>query len=201
MISETESKLLACLFLLYFAATFVWPTIRIWRQTGVSPYVMSSTDDVYGFVTSGFRMVMISLAAFVILQALYRDSNQFLGAMQWIMLPIVRSLAWSGLVASLVWTIVAQFQMDRSWRIGIDRERRTDLVTTGLFAYSRNPIFLAMRLSLLSLFLLAPNAVTLAIWLVGDVLIQFQVRLEEAFLSKHHGSRYKAYYAKTRRWI
>ena len=91
--------------------------------------------------------------------------------------------------------------MGRSWRIGIDTGHTTALVTAGLFALSRNPIFLAMRVCLFSLLLIRPNAVTLALWLVGDIIMQVQVRLEEAFLLAQHGPSYRAYSAGTRRWI
>ncbi|MFN4252211.1 methyltransferase [Deinococcus sp.] len=91
-------------------------------------------------------------------------------------------------------TLVAQVQMGASWRIGLERAR-TALVQSGVFARSRNPIFLAMRLMLLGLFLAAPQAVTLTLLVVGEVLMQVQVRLEEAyFMGKRtrrtaHGSR------------
>lgn len=40
-----ERILLAVVFLAYFAVAFVWPTVRVWRQTGLNPYVLPSTDD------------------------------------------------------------------------------------------------------------------------------------------------------------
>jgi protein-S-isoprenylcysteine O-methyltransferase Ste14 len=91
--------------------------------------------------------------------------------------------------------------MGNAWRIGIDRTTATDLVQTGLFQYSRNPIFLGMRLNLLGLFLVLPNAAMLAIWLVGDVLMQIQVRLEEAHLHQLHGDAYHFYRQRVRRWL
>ncbi len=90
--------------------------------------------------------------------------------------------------------------MGRSWRIGIDTGHATDLVTSGLFALSRNPIFLAMRVCLAILVLVRPNAFTLALWLVGDVIMQVQVRLEESFLQQL-GADYLAYCERSRRWI
>lgn len=91
--------------------------------------------------------------------------------------------------------------MGRSWRIGIDEENKTELVTAGMFRVSRNPIFLGMRLNLLGLFLILPNAVTLAIWLLGDVAIQLQVFLEEEFLQQAHGTAYQQYQATTARYL
>ncbi len=91
--------------------------------------------------------------------------------------------------------------MGQSWRIGIDNEVRTPLVTSGLFAWSRNPIFLAMRVCLAALVLLQPNVITLALLLMGDLVMQFQVRLEEAFLREQHGAAYTDYCARVRRWL
>jgi protein-S-isoprenylcysteine O-methyltransferase Ste14 len=91
--------------------------------------------------------------------------------------------------------------MGESWRIGIDEERRAPLVRKGVFGLSRNPIFLGMMLTLLGLFLVTPNAVTLLVLVLGVVLIQIQVRLEEEFLSGVHGEEYAEYRRGVRRWL
>jgi protein-S-isoprenylcysteine O-methyltransferase Ste14 len=91
--------------------------------------------------------------------------------------------------------------MRESWRIGIDEEVKTELVRRGVFRLSRNPIFLGMRIMLIGFFLALPNAVTLAMLLVGDALMQIQVRLEEEHLARMHGENYREYQRKTRRWL
>ena len=70
-----------------------------------------------------------------------------------------------------------------------------------MYRISRNPIFLGMRATLLGFFLALPNAVTLAIVVLGEALIQIQVRLEEEFLGAKHGARYAEYQRRTRRWL
>ena len=90
------------------------------------------------------------------------------------------------LLAALAWTLVAQAQMGDSWRIGIDSANSTALVTSGLFAISRNPIFLAMRINLLGLFAVLPNALTLLTLIAGEMLMQVQVRLDETHLAGLH---------------
>lgn len=67
------------------------------------------------------------------------------------------------LLTLLAWMVVAQAQMGESWLIGIDEEWRTPLVRQRVFGFSRNPIFLGMMLTLLWLFLVVPNAVTLLV--------------------------------------
>ena len=74
----------------------------------------------------------------------------------------VRLLGLAGITAGLVGTYRAQLDLGRSWRIGVDAEERTDLVTGGLFRYARNPIFSFMTLVGLSGAAAVPNAGTAA---------------------------------------
>jgi protein-S-isoprenylcysteine O-methyltransferase Ste14 len=101
----------------------------------------------------------------------------------------------------LVWTLIAQARMGNSWRIGIDANTKTQLVTQGIFGISRNPIFLGMRVTLLGPFLLLPNAVTLTTFVLGEALMQIQVHLEEEYLRQTHGEAYRKYCRRARRWI
>jgi protein-S-isoprenylcysteine O-methyltransferase Ste14 len=100
-----------------------------------------------------------------------------------------------------MWTILAQAQMRESWRIGIDTEHPTELVQSGVFKFSRNPIFVGMTVTLLGLFLVIPNVGTLVTLLVGSILIGIQVRLEEEYLTRVHGEKYLEYRRGVRRWI
>ena len=91
--------------------------------------------------------------------------------------------------------------MGAAWRIGIDQEQTSQLVTHGIFRYSRNPIFLAIRICFFGLFLVLPTAFTLLLWVLGDVMMQIQVQLEEAYLTKTFGEAYLAYTKTARRWL
>jgi protein-S-isoprenylcysteine O-methyltransferase Ste14 len=54
---------------------------------------------------------------------------------------------------------------------------------------------------LVGLFLVTPNALTTLFLVLGYVLIQIQIRLEEEFLTKEHGQAYINYKQKVRRLI
>jgi protein-S-isoprenylcysteine O-methyltransferase Ste14 len=105
------------------------------------------------------------------------------------------------LVISICWVVIAQFQMGKSWRVGIDTHVKTELVIHGLFRISRNPIFLGMMVQLLGLFLVLPDAITLAILLAAYILISVQIRGEEEHLRELHPDAYPAYCCKVRRWL
>lgn len=116
-------------------------------------------------------------------------------------LPILQILGWSLLSIALFWVIVAQHQMANSWRIGIDETNATELVTTGVFGWSRNPIFLGMLTTLIGLFFVIPNLITFSVMAIGLIVVPIQVRLEEVFLRQTHGNAYVHYCEKTRRWL
>lgn len=195
-------RLLAPLLLAaYFGVTFVWRSYRVWRQTGVNPYVLSRDDDAAGVIARSFRLVLLLLAAVVGVYAASERGYALVAPFGWLERPLGQGFGVALLAASFVWTAAAQAQMGASWRVGIDTARATDLVEHGLFARSRNPIFLGMRVGLLGFFLLLPNAVTLLTLGLGEVLIQLQVRLEEDFLTKTQGDAYRAYRRRVRRWL
>jgi protein-S-isoprenylcysteine O-methyltransferase Ste14 len=102
----------------------------------------------------------------------------------------------------LLGTILTQVAMGTSWRIGVDETERTELVTSGPFAWVRNPIFTAMAVTGSGLALMVPNAVALAGALLLLVALQLQVRVvEEPYLFRVHGDAYAAYAARTGRFV
>lgn len=102
---------------------------------------------------------------------------------------------------SLIWVMMAQYQMQNSWRIGIDETHKTELRTTGIFGISRNPIFLGMIISISGLFLIVPNTLTFFTMLATYFIIQIQVRLEEAFLLQQHPDTYPSYKKRVKRFL
>ena len=183
-----------------FAAVFVWPTLRLRLSSGINALVLPQGDSGEAVVGRWFKGALVLLAAMSALAAFAPAPYDVIGP---IALPFagVRLYAgWAILVAALAWIAIAQVQMGRSWRIGVD-PAKTELKAAGLFAVSRNPIFLGMRAMLVGVFLVAPNALSLAVLLLGEALIQLQVRFEEAHLERIEGEAYRAYRAHVPRWL
>jgi protein-S-isoprenylcysteine O-methyltransferase Ste14 len=105
------------------------------------------------------------------------------------------------LIFSLILIAIAQWSMKTSWRIGIDKDSKTQLIDKGLFRISRNPVFLGTLITVFSFFMVLPNSITLVIAAVSYVSIQIQVRFEEEYLVQTFGKDYENYCLKVRRWL
>ncbi len=76
------------------------------------------------------------------------------------------------------------------------------LVTTGIYALSRNPMYTALAFALLALATWLANGISLLIIPAFILyLTRFQIIPEERALTQIFGVEYKAYQQKTRRWL
>lgn len=91
--------------------------------------------------------------------------------------------------------------MGASWRVGIDSARRTELVTRGIFTRIRNPTYLGLHMVNMGFWLIWPTTLVAAYAVLFFVVMDIQVRAEEEHLGKLHGETYRAYVARTRRYL
>ena len=104
-------------------------------------------------------------------------------------------------VAGLILFLLSLISFGRSFRVGIDVDHPDKLVTTGIFAFSRNPIYVAFGFVLLGQFLLFSNWILLVYLLAAVWLFHRQVLREEEFLQQHYGREYSQYCAQVRRYL
>ena len=88
-----------------------------------------------------------------------------------------------------------------SFRVGIDEQKPDKLVTGGMFAASRNPIYVCIILFFFGLFLMHRNLLITAAVVLFPLVIHRQVLREEIFLRKHYGDEYEEYCKKVRRYL
>lgn len=187
--------------MVYFGIAFVAKSVIVAKRIGKNPLVLPQDDSAYGLIGLYFKLTLILLFLYTLLFAFAPTLYDKFLPIEALDTVVTKGIGILLLAFALVWTIIAQAHMKNSWRIGIDTETRTELVTTGLFGISRNPIFFGMIVSLLGLFLTTPNALTGLFLILAYILIQIQIRLEEEFLLAQHGQDYTAYKLKVRRLI
>lgn len=193
----THSNALLVYFFAYFCLGFLWRSWRVWRLTGINPLVLPKRDDAHGYVGRAFKAVLLGLGMYLAALSLWGTEPFGIAEVP----PALVWLGWGFLLLALGTTCWAQRDLGTSWRIGIDEGSKPALVQHGIYAHSRNPIFLAMRIALLGMLAVSPCAISLALALVGEVLMQIQVRLEEAFLAQGLGELYASYCARVPRWL
>jgi len=112
--------------------------------------------------------------------------------------------AWIGVLSCLSGLLLMSWSLvsfGRSFRVGIDTEHPDKLITSGVFAFSRNPIYVAFACVLLGQFLIFPNWVLLVYLIAGVLLFHRQVLREEDYLTQHYGKEYLEYCARVRRYV
>ena len=97
-----------------------------------------------------------------------------------------------------VWALIS---FGNSWRVGIDEKTPGALVTGGIFAVSRNPIFVFIDLYFIGTFLINGTLILLVFALLVVVSLHYQILQEEKTLMRIHGQAYQEYVARTGRYV
>lgn len=132
-------------------------------------------------------------------------------ALHWLA-PLPRLGAWPGLagaiggaalIAAGIWIVGLARRELRRYGQPTDPGRATgQLVTTGIFARSRNPLYLGAACLILGV-ALASGVAWIALLLVPSLVAchYLLIRPEERYLAARFGEEYRAYAARVRRWV
>jgi protein-S-isoprenylcysteine O-methyltransferase Ste14 len=183
--------------LVWFATAFVVRIAIQVRRTGDSGLRFHAASPVAALAKAGFiaSSVLVGFAPLVL-------ALRWVGTIDQLDAIGLRAVGLAMAVVGIAGTFVAQLEMGRSWRIGVDPGERTDLVTSGSFGLVRNPIFTTMAVTAIGLLLAAPTVPGLVGLALVLVTLQVQVRwVEEPHLRRAHGSAYAAYEARVGRFL
>jgi protein-S-isoprenylcysteine O-methyltransferase Ste14 len=119
--------------------------------------------------------------------------------------PLIPALAYLGIAAELasLWLFYRSHRdLGHNWSVSLDLRERHTLVTTGVYALVRHPMYAGFWLMALGQALLLPNWVAGPAGLVGfGVLFFGRVAREEAMMMKAFGDEYQAYMRRTARVV
>jgi len=186
----------------FIVLVFVVPSIRVYRQTGINPIRFKANQDkTHEYIGWSMKLFIVLLLVTVGIYSTSLSAYGYLAPFSYMEINVLKITGLIMVHLALLGIVEAQRQMKQSWRIGIDYEHKTELVESGIFAWSRNPIFLFLLIALLGLFFVIPNAMTFAILFAAYLVLQITMRMEEAFLAKQHGDMYLSYKQKVRRLL
>lgn len=105
-----------------------------------------------------------------------------------------------GMIGDAVF-LVSVLCMRDSWRAGIPESDRTELVTDGIYCFSRNPAFLGFDFMYIGVMLMYFNPLTAVFSLFAMVMLHLQILQEEKYLAGVFGEPYTAYRKQVFRYL
>lgn len=114
---------------------------------------------------------------------------------------IPRYIGIIALAAGVSVFISAMVSLKTSWRVGIDKQTQTSLITSGVYRYSRNPAFVGFDIMFAGFALTYPNLLTILVAVINTAAIHRLILQEEKHLKSVFGKAYMDYMSKTPRYI
>jgi protein-S-isoprenylcysteine O-methyltransferase Ste14 len=145
-------------------------------------------------------LLLLTVVGLGVTTALALDDGAAPG--QWHAPDAVRAAGLALAVLGIAGTLWAQVAMGTDWRIGMDHETPTNLVTDGPFRWVRNPIYTAMVVFVAGIALALPSVLTALLVLATAAEVQLQVRrVEEPFLLERHDRDFATWAARAGRFL
>ncbi|HEX5242216.1 MAG TPA: isoprenylcysteine carboxylmethyltransferase family protein [Tepidisphaeraceae bacterium] len=113
-------------------------------------------------------------------------------------------IAWAAVAvctAGLATTWICWKKMGRQWRMGIDPTDKSQLISTGPYAYVRHPIYAISQAMMVVAVCALPSPLMIVAGAVHLILIQWEARREENYLLNVNRAAYEAYCLRVGRFI
>ena len=105
-----------------------------------------------------------------------------------------------GMVGDLIF-LISVLCMKDSWRAGIPDRDRTELVTDGIYAFSRNPAFLGFDLQYVGVLLMFCNLLTASFTVFAVTMLHLQILQDERYMTAAFGRAYLDYRHRVFRYL
>ena len=185
--------------LVIFYILFIGRTISLARS-GVKVIVLGGRKNLIDNLLENSTLPFLLLWTILILLMTFNIEIPFIFEL------IIKNsyLPFIGVVLSYIGLIIflsALIAFGNSWRVGIDKDNQGELITNGIFKYSRNPIFLFMNIYFIGITLVYPTAIFILMTVIFMVGVHKQILNEEKHLEKIYKEDYQNYKEQTRRYL
>ena len=106
----------------------------------------------------------------------------------------------TGMLGDLIF-LLSVLCMKDSWRAGIPDQEHTELVTSGIYRFSRNPAFLGFDFMYIGVMLMYCYLLTVPLTVFAIVMLHLQILQEERYLDETFGEAYREYKRHTFRYL
>lgn len=147
-------------------------------------------------------MVCTNICIFITIFSTSSDAfYHFLGAVSALRTPAISALGFVLIAISILMGWFFSAQLKASWRIGVHENQKTELITSGVYRYIRNPYFVSCFTMFFGQFLVRPSIVMAAVIAIIIAIFHRITLKEEAYLLTVHGEEYEYYRNHTGRYI
>ena len=185
----------------YFGITIGLRTLLLYKNTKINATKnfgkKAKTKRAERTIQVAIFLLIIIIANFLFLPNNYK----FLMPIRFLEINWLQNLGFILSIGGLVLGFWAQLQMKDSWRLGITENENVNLVTTGLFTISRNPIYLGLGISFFGFFFIAPNVASIIFFCTMWYGVHEKIKDEEEFLTVKFGDEFIEYKRQVRKWF
>lgn len=189
--------------LFFFLFVFVGRTLYLRFSQNINPITLGAgKKGLQRIVEFSFFVGLLIWMAEVLLYSLHTEFYIF-------PLPLRTQLIDSllakliGLILVIIGFIIfirSLISFGNAWRVGIDEKTPGGLITTGIFAFSRNPIFIFIDFYFIGTFLINGTLLFLFFAILVVLGLHYQILQEEKSLLRTYGQKYQNYCAETGRY-
>ena len=186
-------QIVAILILIFFYAIYIGKMV-IQRRKGIqTDQIARGQKEKSLFLTEAImKIATYSIVIAEVISIYFNTAFSF---------AIPRIIGISFGIIGVVFFGMAVYTMRDSWRAGISKSDKTELVVTGIFNISRNPAFLGFNLVYIGILLMFFNWTLLIFTIFAITMLHLQILQEEKFLPIVFGENYLAYKERTKRYF
>lgn len=184
----------------FFSFVAVFYTFRLKAGASTRQFLgKSGTQHWFGHMAFRFFRVLIWLVCVVRIP--FNQVDQYLFLYDTLMQPTVVYSGMALMAAGFSLTVAGHFSLGEAWTSGINPEGPTEIMQTGIYHVSRNPMFIGVLVTQFGFFLTLPGGFTTLCLVIGYTAVLNQVKLEEQYLKSRFGQRYQDYTREVPRWL
>ncbi|SBS29216.1 Isoprenylcysteine carboxyl methyltransferase (ICMT) family protein [Marinomonas aquimarina] len=195
------TRLYLALFYTFVAAFYTVRIITLKRATGVERVYHGQKFSANWWHHQIFDVFRVLIWLTCVLRFFFPAMDGYLGLLPGASSGIVVLIGDLVLTFGFASTILVHFYMGKVWASGVNQRGPSKLITSGLYRYSRNPIFIAILVSQVGFVLALPSVFSVVCLVVGVTTILRQVTVEEQHLAQVFPDTYPAYRNAVPRWV
>ena len=189
---------------LFFASVALFYAIRVTflaKKTQETVTPIGPRGSLHFYVHIIFRVFRVAILALCWVRLFWPETDNSIGIIDALWAPAVMVIGDGLMLSAMAGIIAINFYLKDRWRSGIPEKAPRELITSGPYRYSRNPMMLFVMVAQFGFFLALPSVFSLVCLLVGMVAVFIQASLEHKALLATFGDLYRNYCAKTPRWL